>query len=137
MNKKAINILLVEDNPIITGLMMRMFKSIGYEIDIETSVAMALKSVINKSYQLIISDIGLPDANGVELIEEVRNIEKQKQRIPAYICGATAFDLEQYRQPCFEAGFDEMVAKPMNLHFLQHLILKAQSHVVTVYQDNN
>ena len=77
-------------------------------------------------YQLIITDIGLPDFNGVELVEKVRILEKQENRYPAYICGATAFDLEQYRQPCFAVGFNEVGSKPMNLHFLQHLIIKAQ-----------
>jgi len=123
---KAIKVLVVEDNKFILSMMQRMFESLNYKVDVAKNAAEAIYLVVNNQYQLIISDIGLPDANGVELIEEVRHIEKQKNRVPAYICGATAFDLDQYRQPCFEAGFDEMVAKPMNMHFLQHLLVKAQ-----------
>jgi len=123
---KAIKVLVVEDNKFILSMMQRMFESLNYKVDVAKNAAEAIYLIINNSYQLIISDIGLPDANGVELIEEVRNIERQKNRVPAYICGATAFDLDQYRQPCFEVGFDEMVAKPMNMHFLQHLLVKAQ-----------
>lgn len=126
---KAIKVLVIEDNRLILGMMQRMFESLNYKVDIAKNAAEAIYLVVNHSYQLIISDIGLPDANGVELIAEVRSIEQQKNRMPAYICGATAFDLDQYRQPCFEVGFDEMVAKPINLHFLQHLIVKAECHL--------
>lgn len=134
---KAIKVLVVEDNRLILGMMQRMFQSLNYKVDVAKNASEAIYLVVNHSYQLIISDVGLPDANGVELIEEVRRIEQQKNRIPAYICGATAFDLEQYRQPCFEAGFDEMVAKPMNLHFLRHLILKAQCHLIKPHCASN
>jgi CheY-like chemotaxis protein len=119
----------VEDNRLILGMMQRMFAAVGCKVDIAATAAEAIYCVIKNEYQLIVTDIGLPDANGVELVDEIRSLEKQKDRMPAYICGATAFDIEQYRQPCFDVGFDEVVAKPMNLHFLQHLILKAECHL--------
>jgi CheY-like chemotaxis protein len=130
---KPVKVLVIEDNPLILNMMQRMFESLNYKVDTAKTAAEAIRQIIDDEYQLIISDIGLPDANGIELVEEVRSLEKKKNRAPVYICGATAFDLEQYRQPCFEVGFDEVVSKPMNLHFLQHLIVKARYQLATAY----
>ena len=123
---EPINILLVEDNPFILGMMQRMFKSIPQSVNVAKTAAEAVALVKQNDYQLILTDIGLPDSNGIELVEYIRTIEIKEQRCLAYICGATAFDLEQYRKPCFEVGFDELVSKPMNLHFIQYLLVKAK-----------
>jgi len=125
---KQVKILIIEDNKLILSMMQNMFEALNYKVDVATTAAEAIYQIVNNPYQLIISDIGLPDANGVELVEEIRLLEKKQGRLSAYICGATAFDLEQYRQPCFEVGFDEVVSKPMNMHFLKHLLVKAQFH---------
>ena len=100
---------------------------INQKIDFATTVEEALHLISKYTYQLIVTDIGLPDATGMELVEEVRAMEQRRSLNPAYICGATAFKVEQYRTTCFVIGFDDLVPKPMNIYYLRHLVLKAQT----------
>ena len=91
---KFIKILVVEDNRLILSMMQRMFTAVGCKVDIATNAKEAIYCVIKNEYQLIVTDIGLPDADGVELVDEIRSLEKQKNCMSAYICGVTAFDIE-------------------------------------------
>lgn len=62
------------------------------------------------SFDLIITEIRLPKANGFTVLNEIRRI---KQNIP--IIAQTASVLDNMEKRCLEAGFNEFVAKPFDL----------------------
>ncbi|NJK96528.1 MAG: response regulator [Bacteroidales bacterium] len=66
------------------------------------------------SFDLIITEIRLPKANGFTVLNEIRRI---KQDIP--IIAQTASVLDNMEKRCLEAGFNEFMAKPFDLQFFK------------------
>ena len=121
----AINILLVEDNPFIRKFTLRLFEELGYQPDYATNYQEAVKQLNKNQYDLVLTDIGLPDKNGIAVTEKIREIEAKENRPNAYICGATAFAIDEYNSACLDAGMNDLAAKPINLHFLEKLLYVA------------
>lgn len=121
----AINILLVEDNPIIRNSTIRLFQELKLEIDVAINYQEAVNHIRSKHYDLVLTDIGLPDKDGIAVTQQLRKIESQEDRPKAYVCGATAFVLDEYRTACFNAGMNDLVSKPINLAFIEKLVFVA------------
>jgi CheY-like chemotaxis protein len=122
---KHIKILVVEDNLLIMRMACLLFDEIGCKIDCATSYDEAATLIEKNDYGLVLTDLGLPGKSGVDLAAFIRQQENQYQRKSSYICGATAYALSEVRQQCFEAGMDDLVAKPVNINFLKHLLVVA------------
>ncbi len=111
-------ILLVDDhldtNRAVTVLLQRR----GYTIDSATSMHEALALAAENSFDLIISDVGLPDGSGLELITTL------KQKGPVLAIAVSGYCSEDDIRRSKEAGFVEHVAKPFNFAHLESLIKK-------------
>ena len=70
----------------------------------------ALDTLAAHSFQLIVSDIGMPGGDGYALIKEVRT---RGLRVPAI--ALTAFAGDEDRKRALDAGFDEHVSKPVDV----------------------
>jgi CheY-like chemotaxis protein len=64
--------LLVEDHPDTARVMGRLLGESGYLVSVAHSVASALEFEAAESFDLVISDIGLPDATGDDLMRELK-----------------------------------------------------------------
>ncbi|MGH2551712.1 MAG: response regulator [Thermomicrobiales bacterium] len=104
----SLAILLVEDHADTASVIRSFLSTRGHVVEIANSVEAAVKCVVEQKFDLIISDIGLPDGNGVSLINGIRQFCKTPAiAITGY--GADA-DIER----CIKAGFDRHLAKPLN-----------------------
>jgi PAS domain S-box-containing protein len=113
---RSLSILLVEDHADTARVMSRLLSSNGHKVQISDTVASALKIAGTNNLDMIISDIGLPDGTGIELIQEVRRHSK----IPAI--ALTGFGMEEDVAKCLEAGFNDHLTKPVNLQKLELVI---------------
>ena len=120
-----IKILVVEDNLLIMRMACLLFDEIGCKIDCATSYDEAASLIKKNDYGLVLTDLGLPGKSGVDLAAFIRHQENQCKRKSSYICGATAYALSEVREQCFKAGMDDLVAKPVNINFLKHLLVVA------------
>jgi len=115
-NPQEISILLVEDHEDSAEIMSRLLREKGYSVQTVGTVGEALKILGEREFSLLISDIGLPDGSGIDLIRQVRSVSA----IPAI--ALTGFgmerDLERYR----ESGFDAQLTKPVNFTRLEMTI---------------
>ncbi len=116
-------ILVAEDNPINQELMAAQLKILGYEADFAADGAAALARWREGSYDLLLTDIRMPEMNGYELVREIRLHEDGKKRRAAVIA-ITANALEADISKCFEAGVDHVVSKPVELEDLRHALEK-------------
>jgi len=124
----SINILVVEDNTFIRKFTLRLFEELGYQPDYATNYQEAVNQLYNNQYDLILTDIGLPDKNGIAVAEKIREIEAKEKRPNAYVCGATAYAVDEYNSACLDAGMNDLAPKPINLPFLEKLL-----HVATTF----
>ena len=102
-------ILLVEDHADTARIMRRLLMAEGYDVTVAGCVAEGLAAVDAASPDLLISDLGLPDGSGLDLI---RQLLAQGRRIPAIALSGygTPADIEKSKA----AGFAEHLTKPLN-----------------------
>jgi CheY-like chemotaxis protein len=109
-------VLLVDDHHDTCIGMKRMLERHGYEITLAHSAEQAVEKVRTQDFDLLISDIGLPDRSGYELMREVR-LEKDLPGI-----ALSGFGSEQDISQAREAGFSEHLTKPINFERLEKTI---------------
>ena len=105
-----LQILVVEDNAINQRISKTMLEQIGCHVDIAGCAKEAIDK-LNKKYDLVFMDIGLPDMNGFEAVEAIRRCEQPGDRVP--IVAMTAHVFEHDRARCFDVGMDDVMAKPI------------------------
>src|SRR5712672_976454 len=109
-------VLLVDDNNDTCVGMKRMLERRGYQITIAHSAEQAVEKVRAQEFDLLISDIGLPDRSGYELMREV----SLNKRLPGI--ALSGFGSEQDVNQAREAGFAEHLTKPINFERLEKTI---------------
>ena len=109
-------VLLVDDHHDTCIGMKRMLERHGYKITVAHSAEQAVEKVDAEDFDLLISDIGLPDRSGYELMREVR----LKKDLPGI--ALSGFGSEQDISQAREAGFSEHLTKPINFERLEKTI---------------
>jgi len=105
-----INVLVVEDDPKLNQIVCTYLNNNGYTAKGCLGARDAYDTMYNNTFDLIISDIMMPDIDGYEFAESVRNIN---QSIP--ILFMTARDDIVSKQKGFRAGIDDYMVKPVDL----------------------
>ena len=116
-------ILVAEDNLINQVLMAAQLQMLGYQADYAENGVQALACWQQGNYHLLLTDIRMPDMNGYELVQKIRQLEHDSgQRLPviAITANALAADVEK----CFAAGVDDVIAKPAELEDLRKALEK-------------
>ncbi|MGO4329765.1 transporter substrate-binding domain-containing protein [Cupriavidus sp. 2TAF22] len=118
-------ILVAEDHPTNRILLQRQLKVLGYASDAVVDGGQALAALGETDYALLITDCHMPVMNGYELAAQVRAREaarageagKGRPHLP--IVAITASTEAAEMQRCLDAGMDECLFKPAQLHILQ------------------
>jgi CheY-like chemotaxis protein len=93
-----------------------MLEEMGHNILSANSVASAVDVLTREKFDLIVSDIGLPDGNGVSLIHAVRAF------CDAPAIALTGYGMREDVERCLNAGFNKHVTKPVTFEMLQQII---------------
>jgi len=109
MNAK---ILIVEDEIKLQEFMSLYIKNAGYSVDIAGDGKTALKLFENNRYDLILLDVMLPELNGYEVCEKIRN----SSQVP--IIMLTALESESHHLKGYEQGADDYITKPFKMKIL-------------------
>jgi PAS domain S-box-containing protein len=114
---QPLRILLVEDHGDTARVMKRLLGASGHEVQTAGDVVTALEVVEREPLDLLISDLGLPDGSGVELMRELR---RRGRTLPGI--ALSGYGQEQDIQQSREAGFAAHLTKPVNFPQLTGLI---------------
>lgn len=109
MSKKIICV--VEDNTPIRKLFVTLLKKAGYETQDFPDGGSFLKWIAGNTPDIILLDILLPDANGSEILAQIKNLEHLKS---AKFVAVTGFATAGDRSKFLEQGFDSYISKPIN-----------------------
>ena len=113
-----VRILLVEDHLDTARTLQRLLGRAGYVVETASSVAAALELAKTAPFDVLVSDLGLPDASGGELMRRLR--EQSAIKGIALSGYAAESDLRKSRL----AGFEEHLVKPIDLLQLQQAIAR-------------
>jgi signal transduction histidine kinase/ActR/RegA family two-component response regulator len=106
----GVNVLVVEDDPDGNELITTILERYGARVVSVGTADAALEALDAATPDVLVSDIGLPDRDGMELIKLVRQ-RPECERLPAI--ALTAYASKQDAAKAIAAGFDTHVAKPV------------------------
>lgn len=109
----GLRVLLVDDTPDSLNLMKIFAESQGAVVATAASADAGLAMVQEWKPDLLVSDISMPEKDGLQLIAELRESEpKDSRRLPAV--AVTAYSRVEDKERVIAAGFDGHIAKPIN-----------------------
>jgi HAMP domain-containing protein/signal transduction histidine kinase len=113
---RAMRVLLVEDHEDTKQSLTKLLRLRGYYVESASNVQSALDLIAQDQFDVLISDLGLPDGSGIDLIRRV-----QSDR-PVLGIALTGFGMEEDIRKSREAGFKHHLVKPIDLNKLDSII---------------
>ena len=108
----GIRILIVDDEPDARRLLARLLGHLGAKVTTAPDVAAALELVTGFRPHVLVSDIGMPSSDGVDLIREVRRRGHRPEALPAV--ALTAYAQKDDEARTLEAGYQAHLTKPVH-----------------------
>jgi two-component system sensor histidine kinase/response regulator len=120
-NRARLKILLVEDNAVNQLLALRLLEKQGHAVTIAANGKKALEALKKESYDLVLMDIQMPEMNGWEATQAIREYEKVTgEHIP--IVAMTAHAMKGDKERCTAAGMDDYLTKPIRIPELLSIV---------------
>ena len=117
-------LLLVEDHQTTAAMMARLFTRLGYDVKSAGDVATALSLAGRHQFDLVISDLGLPDGSGLDLMRHLRDRHGLRG------IALSGFGMEEDLAQSKAAGFTEHLVKPISFDKLElsiHRVMRETS----------
>jgi PAS domain S-box-containing protein len=123
---KNLRVLVVEDMVLNQLLMKTVLDDFGFERDIADNGKIAIEKLKTNTYDIILMDLQMPEMNGFDATEYIRNTLKLTIPIIALTADVTTVDLEK----CKSVGMNDYLAKPIDERILY-------SKIVSLIKKNN
>ena len=120
LDLRNVSALVVDDEPDARELLRRLLAEYGCDVAVAGSAEEALHALATESYDLLLTDIGMPGMDGYELL---RRMHEQTTARPAAIA-VTAFARPEDRDRALAAGFSDHLAKPVTPARLMRMIAR-------------
>jgi signal transduction histidine kinase len=114
--RKSLRVLLVEDHEDTNHSLTRMLRRRGYEVHPAFNIRSALDLAASQEFDVLVSDIGLPDGSGTDLF---RTLRAQRQIFGIALSG---YGMEEDICRSRDVGFAHHLVKPVDLNKLDSLI---------------
>jgi signal transduction histidine kinase len=113
---KALNILLVEDEALSAAAIARALRDLGHQVRQVGNIHSALQAVAQEPFDLLLSDIGLPDGSGLDIMRHAATHYG--------LCGIalSGYGMESDVQDSLRAGFAAHLVKPIDVERLRAAI---------------
>jgi len=114
-------ILVVDDHGDTLRAMKLLLTRLGYEVLAAENMADALRIADQHEFDILLSDIGLPDGTGHELLRRIRT----KREVPAL--ALSGFGMDEDIERSHDAGFADHLTKPVSIDRLRSAIEELES----------
>jgi signal transduction histidine kinase/ActR/RegA family two-component response regulator len=127
----GLRVLVVDDEADTCELLQFILEGCGARVKTASSAAAALEAIAEEVFDVLISDIGMPDEDGYSLIAKVRALSKERGgKVPA--AALTAYASEEDRIRVLQSGFQTHVPKPISPNELVAVVANLAGRIVTV-----
>ena len=111
------SVLWVDDEEMIRNIGKEMLEALAHRADVAASGVEALSLLRNNQYDLLITDIGMPDMNGWQLVERIKeNYPEMKVAV------VTGWGAEVSNEEKEKYGVDKVLGKPIDIMQLKHMV---------------
>ena len=119
---RDLRVLVVDDDEDSRDLMATVLEAAGARVTLAASVSAALDALAEADFGVLVSDIGMPEQDGYDLIRRLRGADLARLRqIPAV--AVTAFAAPEDRRKALVAGFQEHLPKPVDVIKLVEVVV--------------
>ena len=122
-SKHPLRILLAEDNVVNQKLAIRLLEKLGYRADIAGNGLEALEALERQPYDLLLTDVQMPEMDGVEATRRI--LERWGPDERPWIVAMTAEAMQGDRERFLAAGMNDYVTKPIRIEELVAAIERA------------
>lgn len=125
------SVLLVEDDIVNRRVLVGMLQRLGCLVEVAENAQQTLSLVKERSYDIILMDVQLPDLDGLTLTRQLRQQPGWLAKVP--IMAMTAGGAVNDRKRCLKAGMDDYLTKPLSLATLSQRLaqyIKVDSQIV-------
>ena len=126
-----LQLLLAEDNPFNQAVATAILGKLGYQFDLAENGEQVLEKLQQKTYDLILMDVQMPEMDGLEATRLIRKSDTTQQPV---IIAMTANAMQEDKEECLQAGMNDYLSKPVNLDELILLLKKWAAHVKVVVE---
>ena len=123
-NTSRARILLVEDHSDTARVLLRLLERSGYDVGHADSLAAAKHLTEHRKFDLVISDLGLPDGSGLDLMRELR------ERHGLSGVALSGYGMDEDRAASKAAGFAEHFTKPVDPERLRSAVERLVTSVL-------
>ena len=124
--RQPMRILLVEDHEDTNRSLTNLLRRRGYHVQSALSFQSAVNLSAKEQFDVLISDLALPDGNGIDLMQ------KLALKQPLLGIALTGFGMEDDIRKSYDAGFKHHLVKPIDLNKLDSLIQEGAAALPTV-----
>ena len=118
---RSLNILVAEDNEINQRMVRMILTHRGHQVELVNDGSQAVEAFKNKTFDLILMDVQMPEMDGFEASRQIRRLEGDNPiHIP--IIALTAHAMPDDYQRCLDAGMVDYVSKPIDTRKLFQVI---------------
>lgn len=115
---RGLKILLVEDHRDTAAVMSRLLRGLGHEVTAASSIATSLEVAGQRDFDLVMSDLGLPDGSGLDLMKQLR----ERHSLPGI--AVSGYGMEDDLRQTLEAGFIAHLTKPVSFNQIEAVLLQ-------------
>ena len=121
------NILVIDDEELITNSLLKLLSEEGYKVKVVSNGRDAIEMVKENDFDLIISDVRMPELDGIETIGAIRSYLKKtnKKPIPEIVITGYA-DNERY-EAAIELKVADYLYKPFGVEYFLKTVKRALS----------
>jgi DNA-binding NtrC family response regulator len=130
MNKSEIGILVVDDELIVRESLTKWFREDGFRVDAAENAAAALRKLQAGCWNLMLVDIKMPGMDGIELLQRVRQTNKE-----VVVIVITAFATVDTAVKALKEGAYDYITKPIDPDYLDHMVDKALQQQLLVREN--
>lgn len=121
-SQRPLQILLAEDNPINQLVAKTLLINLGHQVDVVANGSEAVRAVQQRSYDLVLMDIHMPEVDGVQATRLIRALPSDASDIP--IVALTANAMKGDREKYLAAGMIDYLTKPIDRQALAQTLAR-------------
>jgi CheY-like chemotaxis protein len=119
-----LHVLVAEDNSVNQRLVRRLLEKRGHHVDVVGNGLEALRALSDKSYDLVLMDMQMPELDGLETTARIRMQEEAAGSRHQPIVALTANAMSGDEERCRRAGMDGYLTKPFQSEKLDEVLEK-------------
>ncbi|MGH8048562.1 MAG: hybrid sensor histidine kinase/response regulator, partial [Chthoniobacterales bacterium] len=105
---RPLHLLLVEDHPDTAAMLARLLRNSGYLVTVAGTAAQALDLAGQEHFDILVSDLGLPDASGCDLMRELLACHRMRG------IAMSGYGMDEDFRKSMDAGFSQHLVKPVS-----------------------